>query len=200
MGVYDNNVLVMLADGFEEIEALTVVDLLRRAGIEVKTVSIYGGLSKRPSNTVKGARGISVNADISIDDTFMNEALSSDLSLVVLPGGMPGTLNLKEDKNVEKLVMDQYGKGKCVAAICAAPTVFGSYGILEGKKATCYPGMEDGLTGATAVSDGTTVVVDSNVITSRGLGTAVDFSLKIIEILKDKATADKIGISVVYNI
>ena len=187
MGVYDNNVLVMLADGFEEIEALTVVDLLRRAGIEVKTVSIYGGLSKRPSNTVKGARGISVNADISIDDTFMNEALSSDLSLVVLPGGMPGTLNLKEDKNVEKLVMDQYGKGKYVAAICAAPTVF-------------YPGMEDGLTGATAVTDGTTVVVDTNVITSRGLGTAVDFSLKIIEILKDKATADKIGISVVYNI
>ena len=200
MGVYDNNVLVMLADGFEEIEALTVVDLLRRAGIEVKTVSIYGGLSKRPSNTVKGARGISVNADISIDDTFMNEALSSDLSLVVLPGGMPGTLNLKEDKNVEKLVMDQYGKGKYVAAICAAPTVFGSYGILEGKKATCYPGMEDRLIGATAVTDGTTVVVDSNVITSRGLGTAVDFSLKIIEILKDKATADKIGISVVYNV
>lgn len=200
MGVYDNNVLVMLADGFEEIEALTVVDLLRRAGIEVKTVSIYGGLSKRPSNTVKGARGISVIADISIDDTFMNEALSSDLSLVVLPGGMPGTLNLKEDKNVEKLVMDQYGKGKYVAAICAAPTVFGSYGILEGKKATCYPGMEDGLTGATAVTDGTTVVVDTNVITSRGLGTAVDFSLKIIEILKDKATAEKTGISVVYNI
>ena len=200
MGVYDNNVLVMLADGFEEIEALTVVDLLRRVGSEVKTVSIYGGSSKRPSNNVNGARGISVNADISIDDTFMNEALSSDLSLVVLPGGMPGTLNLKEDKNVEKLVMDQYGKGKYVAAICAAPTVFGSYGILEGKKATCYPGMEDRLIGATAVTDGTTVVVDSNVITSRGLGTAVDFSLKIIEILKDKATADKIGISVVYNV
>ena len=181
-------IIEFLAPGFEETEAITPLDIARRAGCEIKTVGIG-------SKTVTGSHGISVTADYSEEELDI-----SQVSGVVLPGGMPGTLNLKEDKNVEKLVMDQYGKGKYVAAICAAPTVFGSYGILEGKKATCYPGMEDGLIGATAVTDGTTVVVDSNVITSRGLGTAVDFSLKIIEILKDKATAEKTGISVVYNV
>jgi len=200
MGVYDNSAIVLLADGFEEIEALTVVDLLRRAGIDVKMVSIYGNSSDRGDKlVVKGARGISVIADTCIDDSFIVDVFSSDVPLFVLPGGMPGTLNLKKDKNVETLVKDQYKKGKYVAAICAAPTVLGSYGILEGKNATCYPGCEDDLTGANVITDGTTVVVDDNIITSRGLGTAIDFSLKLIEILKDKETADEIGISVVYT-
>ena len=201
MGVYDNTVLVMMADGFEEIEALTVVDLLRRAGIDVKMVSIYGNNNDRDDKyVVKGARGISVVTDTCIDDSFIVDVFGSDVPLFVLPGGMPGTTNLKNDKNVETLIMDQFNKGRYVAAICAAPTVFGAYGILDGKKATCYPGREEGLGDAEAITDGTTVVVDGNIITSRGMGTAIDFSLKLIEILKDKETADKIGISVVYNI
>ena len=201
MGAYDNTVLVMMADGFEEIEALTVVDLLRRAGIDVKMVSIYGNNNDRDDKyVVKGARGISVVTDTCIDDSFIVDVFGSDVPLFVLPGGMPGTTNLKNDKNVETLIMDQFNKGRYVAAICAAPTVFGAYGILDGKKATCYPGREEELGDAEAITDGTTVVVDGNIITSRGMGTAIDFSLKLIEILKDKETADKIGISVVYNI
>ena len=196
MGDSNEKVLVLLADGFEEIEALTVVDLLRRAGIVVETLSIKEG---GEAEVVNGARGIPVIADGLFDAGQESEYLSS-ASTVVLPGGMPGTINLKEHQGVRKVVTAFYEGGKYVAAICAAPTVLGDLGILEGKSATCYPGMEDGLNCANAVTDGQTVVVDGKVITSRGLGTAIDFSLKLIEILKDKATADKIGASVVYNV
>ena len=196
MGDSNEKVLVLLADGFEEIEALTVVDLLRRAGIVVETLSIKEG---GEAEVVNGARGIPVIADGLFDAGQESEYLSS-ASTVVLPGGMPGTINLKEHQGVRKVVTAFYENGKYVAAICAAPTVLGDLGILEGKSATCYPGMEDGLNCANAVTDGQTVVVDGKVITSRGLGTAIDFSLKLIEILKDKATADKIGASVVYNV
>ena len=154
MGAYDNTVLVMMADGFEEIEALTVVDLLRRAGIDVKMVSIYGNNNDRDDKyVVKGARGISVVTDTCIDDSFIVDVFGSDVPLFVLPGGMPGTTNLKNDKNVETLIMDQFNKGRYVAAICAAPTVFGAYGILDGKKATCYPGREEGLGDAEAITE-----------------------------------------------
>ena len=183
-----SKVYILLANGFEEIEGLMVVDLMRRAGIDIKMVSITDSLD------ITGARGIGVKADITLKEA------GDDADMVVLPGGMPGTTNLKNDKNVETLIMDQFNKGRYVAAICAAPTVFGTYGILDGKKATCYPGCEEGLGDVEAITDGTTVVVDGNIITSRGMGTAIDFSLKLIEILKDKETADKIGISVVYNI
>ena len=196
MGDSNEKVLVLLADGFEEIEALTVVDLLRRAGIVVETLSIKEG---GEAEVVNGARGIPVIADGLFDAGQESEYLSS-ASTVVLPGGMPGTINLKEHQGVRKVVTAFYEGGKYVAAICAAPTVLGDLGILEGKSATCYPGMEDGLNCANAVTDGQTVVVDGKVITSRGLGTAIDFSLKLIEILKDKAIADKIGASVVYNV
>lgn len=194
-----SKVMVLLAEGFEEIEALTVVDLLRRAGIEVETLSIKDGGSAEENLVVTGARKIPVVADGLFDGSKESTYLG-DFSTVVLPGGMPGTINLKEHQGVRKVVTAFYESGKYVAAICAAPTVLGDLGILEGKSATCYPGMEEGLNCANAVTDGTTVVVDGKVITSRGLGTAIDFSLKLIEILKDKATADKIGASVVYNV
>ncbi|SEP92755.1 4-methyl-5(b-hydroxyethyl)-thiazole monophosphate biosynthesis [Lachnospiraceae bacterium NE2001] len=196
---YLGNVVVFLADGFEEIEGLTVVDLLRRAGINVTTLSINtDNENDEEKRVVKGARGITVIADGYVTDKTA-DTVTKEADIVVLPGGMPGTLNLKADTRVRNSVTNMFNTdGKFVAAICAAPTVLADLGILEGKNATCYPGMEDQLTGAITKNDGTSVVVDGNVITSRGLGTAIDFSLKMIEILKDKDTADKIASSVVY--
>ena len=181
-----NKVYILLANGFEEIEGLTCVDLMRRAGIEIEMASITGSL------TVKGARGITVTADSQLQD------IADDGAMVILPGGMPGTNYLKESKPVRDMVTAYYESGRYVAAICAAPTVFGDMGILRGKKATCYPGMEAGLIGAEWPGETETVVVDGNIITSRGLGTAIDFALKLIELLIDKDKADAIAKSVVY--
>lgn len=180
-------VYVFLANGFEEIEALTPVDLLRRAEIEVKTVSITGELK------VTGARGISVDADMLFEDVDWNEA-----DAIVLPGGMPGTKNLAACDKLMCKVKECAEAGVVVSAICAAPALtLGANGLLVGKKATCYPGMEEHMKGAVAITE--EVAVDGNIITSRGLGTAVAFSLAIIEKLSDKATADRIGNSVVYK-
>ena len=178
-------VYVFLADGFEEIEALTPVDLLRRAQIEVKTVSVYPD-----RKNVTGARGIAVTADLTIADT------EDGADMLVLPGGMPGTVNLLECKKLMDMVDDHNAKGKRIAAICAAPAkILGSKGLLKGKKATCYPGMEDLLDGATPVIK--TVVTDGNITTSRGLGTAVDFACELISLLADGETSDRIRASVV---
>ena len=190
-----SKVYVLLAEGFEEIEALTPVDLLRRAGTEVVMVSTGDDL------IVTGARKISVKADILLSDFEIENLMDADV--VVLPGGMPGTTNLKENSAVRSLVNAYFDNQKNIAAICAAPTVFGSMGLLRGKLATCYPGLEAGLEGA-VWSEGT-VVVDKNgddglIITSRGVGTAIDFALKLLEILYDKTKADEIGKSVVYGI
>ncbi|BCJ96488.1 thiazole biosynthesis protein ThiJ [Anaerocolumna cellulosilytica] len=178
-------VYLFMADGFEEIEGLTVVDLLRRADISIKTVSITGSL------TITGAHAIKVEADT----LFENEDFK-DASLLVLPGGMPGTKHLLEHTGLVSLLKTFNEQEKKLAAICAAPSVLGINGILNGKKATCYPGFEDKLLGA--VTTGNKVEVASNVTTSRGLGTAIDFSLEIISQLKDKKTADAIAAAILY--
>ena len=179
-------VYVFLADGFEEIEALTPVDLLRRAGVEAVTVSIYEG-----RKTVTGARKITVCADITID-----EAVPDKADVIVLPGGMPGTVNLLECSKLMTIVDAQNANGKRIAAICAAPArILGAKGLLKGKKATCYPGLEEYLEGATPVTD--SVVTDGNITTSRGLGTAVDFACELIRLLCGADKADEIRKSVV---
>lgn len=179
-------VYLFLAEGFEEIEALTVVDLLRRVSIDIKTVSVSG------EKMVSGAHGIAVNADISISDVNW-----SDANMLVLPGGMPGTKNLAACDVLMENVKGFAANGKYIAAICAAPALtFGAAGLLNGKKATCYPGMESHMTGAQCSLDD--VVVDGNIITSRGMGTAIAFALKIVELLTDKETADKLGTAIVH--
>lgn len=181
-----SEVNIFFATGYEEVEALTVVDLLRRAGIETDMVSVTGDLN------VTSSHGVTVKMDKLFDD------VSKDAKMLVLPGGMPGTLNLKAHEGLKELIMSYNNDGKYIAAICAAPTVFGAFGLLEGKNAVCYPGMEDGLTGANKLTD--SVMVDGNIITSRGLGTAIDFGLKLISVLRDQATADDIANKIVYTV
>ena len=173
-------VYVHLADGFEEIEALTVVDLLRRAGIETETVSIMKRLP------VKGSHGIKVIADLLFED-----AVYSSCEIIVLPGGMPGAENLYEHEGLREKIYSFYNQEKWIAAICAAPLVLGRAGILKGKKAASYPGFEKELDGAEIVTD--PVVSDQKIITSRGPATAMPFALKIIEELKGKEAADEIA-------
>ena len=173
-------VYVHFADGFEEVEALTIVDLLRRADIETEMVSIMGKLP------VNGAHGIEIIADILFED-----AVYSGCEMIVLPGGMPGASNLDAHEGLREKIYSFNNQGKWLAAICAAPLVFGHAGVLKGKKATCYPSFEKELEGAETVTD--PVVVDDNVVTSRGPGTAMLFALKLIEILKGKEVSDKIA-------
>lgn len=177
---------IFLADGFEEIEALMVVDLLRRADIDITTVAIMGNL------TVTGRSNISVIADCLFEqvDTF------ADADLLVLPGGMPGTIYLGEHEGLKGLLQEQFAQNKKIAAICAAPTVFGKMGLLKEKAAACYPGMEEELYCADAREEA--VVVDGNVTTSRGLGTALEFSLELIRQLKGVDKAEEVAKSVVF--
>lgn len=162
-------VYVYLADGFEEIEALAPVDILRRCGVEVQTVGVTG-------KTVVGAHGIRVEADI------LPEAVDLSLAeMLVLPGGLPGTTNLEADARVTDAVCKANAQGKFIAAICAAPSIFGHLGLLVGKNATCYPGFEAELRGAIPCEDG--VVCDGNIITARGAGRASDFSFLLAGLL-----------------
>ncbi len=177
---------IFLADGFEEIEALTVVDLLRRAGIEITTASITG------RKNVTGSHNITVEADALIGDIDFD---STDM--IILPGGLPGTTNLAECKELTDRIMEFDSKDKMLCAICAAPTVFGQLGILKGKKACCYPGREVDLTGADAQTS--SVTKDGHFITSRGMGTAIDFGLAIIEHYQGKEAADEMAKKIVYK-
>lgn len=179
-------VYTFFATGFEEIEAITAVDMLRRADIEVCTVSITG------DSTVTGAHGIPM-----VMDTLYENIDPSDADLLLLPGGQPGTANLGAYKPLTDLLERWNREGRRLAAICAAPTVFGKLGILNGKNATCYPGCEDQLIGAAPLTD--RVVTDGNVTTSRGVGTAISFSLELIKILCDSKLADEIQSSIVYG-
>lgn len=179
-------VYVFLADGFEEVEGLTTVDLLRRAEVEVVMTSIMG------RHEVTGANGITVKADKLFEDIDV-----SDADMLILPGGQPGTSNLGAYKPLTDLLMKWNAEGGKLAAICAAPTVFGGLGILKGRRATCYPGCEHGLDGAITSED--RVVTDGNITTSRGVGTAISFSLELIAILTDGKTADTIKASIVYG-
>ncbi len=178
---------VFLAEGFEEVEALTPIDLLRRAGVEVITVSVTG------EKTVCGSHQIPVAADLLFEEMDYEGA-----DLLVLPGGMPGTLNLKAHEGLAGLLKEQYMAEKYVAAICAAPMVFGGLGFLQGRKASIYPGMEEELIGAEVSFD--PVSVDGHVVTSRGVGTAIPFALELISLLCGREKADQIGKAIVYYI
>ena len=179
-------VSVILADGFEEVEGLTVVDLLRRARIYVDTVSIM------EDYTVHGAHGINVQTEDLFEEVNFVES-----DMIVLPGGMPGTKNLDSHVGVQRVVKDFFQEGKKIGAICAAPTVLSNLGLLKGKRVTCYPGVETDIQGAALT--GAPVTVDGNLITSQGVGTAIDFSLKLIEVLVGKEKADEIAESIVYE-
>lgn len=179
-------VSVLLADGFEEIEALTVVDLLRRAKVYVDTISITDDYK------VRGAHGIPVQTEDLFDEVDFSES-----DMIVLPGGLPGTTNLKEHEGVRKAVMECYESGRYIAAICAAPTILSDLGILKGKKATCYPALEQELEGALLTRGA--VATDKNVITSQGVGTAIDFALKLVELLTDEEKALEMADSIVYR-
>lgn len=178
-------VSVMLADGFEEVEALTAVDLLRRAKIYVDTVSITDDF------TVHGAHGINVQTEDLFDEVDFSET-----DMIVLPGGMPGTTNLKEHEGLKKVLLRFAEEGKYIGAICAAPTVLDEIGILQGKRATCYPGVESQI--KDAILTRTPVMRDGNIITGQGVGTAIDFALKLVEVLAGEEKAKEIAEAIVY--
>lgn len=169
-------IYVFLADGFEEIEALAPVDVLRRAGLTVQTVGVTG-------KTVTGSHNISVTADITLAEMVLNE----DVQAVVLPGGMPGAKNLDADETVSRAIAFAVKRGKLLCAICAAPFLLGKRGLLQGRTAICFPGFEKDLTGA-GISD-EAVCRDGNIITAKGMGVATEFGLKIVETLLDAQTA-----------
>lgn len=167
-----------LADGFEETEALVTLDFIRRAEIKILTVGVTG-------KNVTGSHGIEVKADI-----LLNESDVNTVEGIILPGGMPGTLNLEKSETVTEAVLHCFDANKLVCAICAAPSVLGHLGILNGKRATCFPGFEEQLFGAEAVD--AACVVDGRIITGRGPGSVFDFVREIITSIKDKASADRV--------
>jgi len=170
-------VYVMLADGFEEIEALTVVDVLRRVNINTYTVSIG------TDRMVTGSHKIPVIADLLISEADFEAA-----DMIVLPGGMPGSVNLFNNITLEKAIDGMVSRKKWIAAICAAPFILGKRGYLKGKEAICYPGFEKDLAGANIKDK--KVVISDNFITSKGPGTALDFALAIVSVLRDEKTSD----------
>ena len=176
-------IFVFLAEGFEEIEAITTIDLLRRAGAEVTTVAVNA------SATVKGAHGIPVVADKLIGDI-----LATSADAYVLPGGLPGVTNLAADERLKTLLKSAYREDKLLAAICAAPSIFGGLGILSGKAATCYPSFEPTLEGATPLD-----VVSGRVITGRLAGATIDFALAIIKELIGQEAADSVAQAIIVK-
>lgn len=175
---------IFLANGHEEVEALTVVDLLRRAGLDIATVSI------QDTKTVTSSHNVTYEADLLFSDV---EGTMADL--VVLPGGIPGTPNLRAYEPLMQMLREHHEAGKYVAAICAAPSVLAEIGILDGKKGTSYPGFGTKIEQYVEAP----VVVDGNVITGRGLGAAIDFSLALIELLADEQKAKEISASIMYR-
>ena len=176
-------VYVFLADGFEDVEALIPIDVLRRGGVDVTTVSI----SDFP--LVQSAHGVNIEADI-----MFEQGDFTDADLLFLPGGMPGASNLFEHKGVCKAVVDQFAAGRKVAAICASPAVvLAPLGILEGKRATCYPGFEKALKEAEATYTADLVTVDGNVTTGEGPAAAFPFAYELLTQLVDKKTSDQIA-------
>ena len=175
------NTAIFFADGFEEIEGLTVVDMFRRAGIPIQTVSISDSL------TVTGSHDIKVQADCLLADFDFNT-----VEMLILPGGMPGTTNLSKCEPLCDALMQFSRQGRYLAAICAAPSILGSLG----RVATCYPGFEKKLFGAYITTD--PVAKDGHVITSRGMGTAIEFASTLIGIIQDPESADKIKASILY--
>lgn len=173
-------VFVFLAEGFEESEAVLPIDILRRAGISVQTVSVTG------NRIVTGAHQIPVQADLLFEEGNFSEG-----EMLVLPGGMPGTRNLQAHEGLAKLIFRYAEKGRYLAAICAAPLVYGQLGLLEGKKAICYPGFENELKDAVIIHD--KVVRDGHFITSAGPGTAMQFGLTLAAILAGDEVAENVA-------
>ncbi len=178
-------VLVPLAQGCEELEAVTVIDLLRRAEIEVVTA----GLDDRP---VKASRGVTL-----VPDSTLDQVMGKDFDMMVLPGGLPGADHLDNDARIHELLRQQAGSGRYTAAICAAPRVLANAGLLEGKSATGYPGVLDKMELPQVEVLDQPVVTDGTVITSRGPGTAMDFALELIERLAGKAKRDQVEAALV---
>lgn len=168
-----------LADGFEEVEALAAVDMIRRSGIELKTV----GVGKK---VITGAHDIKVESDCLEDEIVLNE----DIEAIILPGGMPGTINLENSKTVQSAIDFAEENGKLLCAICAAPSILGHKGLLKGKQAIAYPGFEKDLEGA--VISENHVVRDGNIITAKGAGVAIDFGLEIVAAVKSADKAEEI--------
>ena len=176
-------VLVPLAEGFEELEAISIIDILRRADIDVVVAGLAAGV-------VKASRGTNVVPDMTFDD-----ALQRDYDMVVLPGGMPGAANLNEDARVHELLKKMANSGKFTGAICAAPMVLANAGVLDGKRATSYPGFVDKMDLPTVTYTGGAVERDGMVITSRGAGTALDFALALVDALAGREKRDAVEAS-----
>lgn len=179
-------IYVFLANGFEETEAIAPIDILRRSELDVKTVGIG-------EEVVVSSHGIAVIPDI----TEVDFVPSDDIDMIVLPGGMPGTLNLEKSRTVQEAIDYCVQNDKYIAAICAAPSILGKKGILQGKKAVCFPGFEQFLEGAEIPSEG--VVRDGRIITAKGAGVAIEFGLELSEVLAGKAKAAKIKAALQCN-
>ncbi len=173
-------VLVPLAQGVEELEAVTVIDLLRRAGIEVVTAGLDAG-------PVKGSRGT-----VLLPDVALEQALNRDYDMIVLPGGQPGATHLEQDARVVGLIKKMSNEGRYTAAICAAPRVLAGAGVLDGKQATSFPGALDPARWPRIHQENRAVVTDGRIVTSRGPGTAMDFALELIGLLSGKETRDRV--------
>lgn len=178
-------VLVPLAQGCEELEAITIIDLLRRAGIEVTSAGLDAG-------SVTASRGVTL-----IPDTDLESALKSDYDMIVLPGGLPGADHLDDDERIRSVLKKMANNGKYTAAICAAPKVLANAGVLAGKTATSYPGFLDNLDLSDTTLSNEAVVRDGKVITSRGPGTAIDFALELIEVLSGKEKRNEVETALV---
>ena len=181
------SVLVPIAEGFEELEAITIIDLLRRAGFDV----ISAGLNDQP---VTASRG-----NVLIPDTSIDKVMQQPFDLIVLPGGLPGADHLRDDPNVQQLIRSQHSAGKKIAAICAAPKALASAGILSGKTITCYPGALAQTDSSDFTISSSAVEIDGNIVTSRGPGTAMDFALTLIEQMGGKDLRDKVSDQLVRN-
>ena len=180
-------VYIHLASGFEEVEALTAADLLRRAGADAMLVSVTG------EKTVAGAHGLRIEADLLFED-----ADYAGCDMIVLPGGMPGTKNLAAHRGLCDIIREFDRRGKLIGAICAAPMILGELGLLKGRKATIYPGMEEFLRGAARSEE--KVVTDGNIITSMGPGTAMDFGLALVERICGRSKAENLREDLIFNI
>jgi protein deglycase len=180
------SVCVFFANGFEEIEAISIVDVIRRAGISVTMVSIMGSLE------VTGSHQIKV-----LTDQLFEEVDFNGVEMLILPGGMPGAKNLASHNGLKQQILNFNKNNKLLGAICAAPLVFGELGILKNKEATCYPGFERYLEGA-RITKGP-IALAGNILTGKGPGVAIQFALKIVEILKGKETADSLRDSLILE-
>lgn len=178
-------VYIFLADGFEEIEAVVPRDILKRGGIDVLTVGVTG-------DVVTSAYGLKIKTDTTIENVNID-----NIEGIILPGGMPGTTNLKNNKKVLDIIKYCHENKLLIGAICAAPSILGNMGILDGKTACCYPGFEKYLKGASVSNE--SVTIDQNIITSKGPGTAMDFGFALLSYIKGKESSDNAKSGMIYK-